>query len=102
MAGVPMVVTYRVHPLTGLITRRLFTVAHASLVNLLAGREVVPEFLQQYCTPERLAAAVRTLLEDSSAAAEQRKACAAVLATLRPPQGAPSDAAADAVLALLR
>jgi len=62
----------------------------------------VPEFLQQYCTPERLAAAVRTLLEDSSAAAEQRKACAAVLATLRPPQGAPSDAAADAVLALLR
>ena len=101
MAGVPMVVTYRVNPLTAAIARRLVTVQYASLVNLLAGREVVPELIQQACTPDRLAAEMRTLLDDPAAAAAQRAACRDVLALLRPPAGTPSDAAAAAVLDLL-
>jgi lipid-A-disaccharide synthase len=101
MAGVPMVVTYRVNPLTAAIARRLFTVSYASLVNLLAQREVVPEFIQLACTPDRLAAAVRTLLDDPAAAAAQRTAYGDVLAKLHPPGSNPSDAAAGAVLDLL-
>jgi lipid-A-disaccharide synthase len=101
MAGVPMAVAYRVNPLTAAIVRRLVTVGHAALVNLLAGSEVVPELLQEACTPDRLAAAVRRLLDDPSAAAAQRAAFRDVLAALHPAGVSPSDAAAAAVLATL-
>jgi lipid-A-disaccharide synthase len=102
VAGVPQVVAYRVNPITAAIVRRLVTVPHASLVNLLAGEEVVPERLQEQCTPERLAAALLPLLTGTDAAAAQRAAFARVLGQLRPPGGlAPSEAAADAVLAEL-
>jgi lipid-A-disaccharide synthase len=101
MAGVPMVVSYRVNPLSAAIAGRLIQVKYASLVNLLAEREVVPELIQGACTPDRLAATVRALLDDAGAAAAQREAFGDVLASLRPPAGSPSDAAAAAVLDLL-
>jgi lipid-A-disaccharide synthase len=101
LAGVPMVVTYRVNPITAAIVRRVVRVSYAAMVNLLAGREVVPELIQQHCTPARLAAELGRLIESDAAADAQRTAFAAVMESLRPPQGLPSDAAATAVLALL-
>lgn len=101
LAGIPMVVTYRVNPLTAAIARRLVTVRYASLLNLLAEREVVPELIQQDCRPDRLAAVLAGLLTDPAAASAQRAASRAVLDRLRPPHGLPSEAAADAVLALI-
>jgi lipid-A-disaccharide synthase len=101
MANVPMVVTYRVNPLTAAIARRLVTVPYAALVNLLAQREVVPELIQAACTPDRLAAAVRALLDDPTAASAQRAGFRDVLSQLRPAGGTPSDAAAEVVLELL-
>ena len=101
LAGVPMVVTYRVNPLSAAIARRLVKVRFAALINLLAGREVVPELIQQACTPARVADALRRLLADPDAAAAQRAGMRAALETLRPPAGLPSDAAAAAVLDLL-
>ncbi len=101
LGAVPMVIAYRLNPITGLIARRLVTVRHASLVNLLAGREVVPELLQGQCTPEHLATALATLLDDRPAATAQRAAFAPVLASLAPPSGTPSEAAAAVVLELL-
>ena len=53
--GVPMVVAYRTSPLTYFLGRRLIKVAYASLVNLVANRQVVPELLQDDFTPARLA-----------------------------------------------
>ncbi len=101
MAGVPMLVAYRVNPVSAMLARRMVTVKYASLVNLLAGREVVPEMIQQACTPDRLAATLRMLLSDPQAGENQRAACRATLALLRPPAGLPSEAAAAAVLELL-
>jgi lipid-A-disaccharide synthase len=101
LAGVPMVVAYRVNPMTAAIVRRVVKVSHAAMVNLLAGREVVPELIQETCKPERLAAEVARLIEDEAAAQAQRAAFATVMASLRPPGGLPSDAAAAAVLTLL-
>lgn len=101
LAGVPMLVAYRVNPLSAAIARHLVTVRYASLLNLLAGREIVPEMIQQACTPDRLAAALTPLLTDPATAAAQRAACRAELEKLRPPHGLPSEAAADAVLELL-
>lgn len=99
--GVPMVVAYRVHPISAAIARRLMRVRFASLVNILAGTEVIPEYLQQACTPDRLAEGLASLLSNPAARAAQIGRFAAVLATLRPPAGLPSEAAAEAILDLL-
>ncbi len=101
LAGVPMAVTYRLNPITAFLARRMVRVKFAALVNLLAGREVVPELLQQLCTPERLAAIVAHLLEDTAAATAQRAAFSTILASLAPAHGLPSQAAAAVVLELL-
>ena len=101
LAGVPMAVTYRVNPLTAAIARRLVRVKFAALVNILAGREVVPELIQQRCTPALLAETVATLLADPAAAQAQREAFTPLLASLAPPTGSPSEAAAQAILELL-
>ena len=101
LAGVPMAVTYRVNPVTAAIVRRLIRVPHVAMVNLLAGRELVPELLQQDCRPSRLAATLRRLLTDPEAAARQRRGFVAVLEQLRAPVGTPAEAAALEVLALL-
>jgi lipid-A-disaccharide synthase len=102
LAGVPMVVAYRVNPLSAEIARRLVKIRYASILNLLAEREVVPELLQESCTPGRLAEVMVSLLTDPARAAAQRAACREVLASLRPEDGLlPSDEAAEAVLELL-
>ncbi|CAH2604114.1 Lipid-A-disaccharide synthase [Rhodovastum atsumiense] len=101
LAGVPMAVTYRVNPVTAVIARHLIRVPHVAMVNLLAGREVVPELLQQDCTPARLAETVENLLNDRAAAEAQRAAFRTVVQHLAPPVGLPSEAAAREVLAVL-
>jgi lipid-A-disaccharide synthase len=62
LADTPMVVAYKVHPLTWAMFQRVRTVRWVSLVNLVAGREIVPEILQDQATPAALARAVRPLL----------------------------------------
>jgi lipid-A-disaccharide synthase len=101
VAGVPHLVAYKVNPVTAAIVRRLVRVPHASLVNLLNEREVVPEFIQQRCTPELLSAALARLLEDPDAARAQQAGFARVREMLRAPDGLPSEAAAIAVLRML-
>jgi lipid-A-disaccharide synthase len=97
-AGVPHLVAYRVNPITAAIVRRLVRVPFASLVNLLAERAIVPEYLQQEAKPEALAEALTRLLTDPAAALDQRTAFREVLARLRPPEGLPSAAAAAIIL----
>ena len=63
LADVPMVVAYKVHPLTWLMFQRLRTVEWVSLVNLVAEREVVPEMLQEQAEAGPLAEALRPLLD---------------------------------------
>ena len=101
VAGIPHVVAYRVNPVTAAIVRRLVKVPHASLVNLMAEREVVPERIQEACTPEALAEALLRPMLDPAVAAAQRAGFAEALAKLQAPEGLPSDAAAEAVLKVL-
>jgi lipid-A-disaccharide synthase len=62
LAGTPMVVAYRVHPLSWAVFQRVRTVRWVSLVNLVADREIVPELLQERATAAELTAALRPLL----------------------------------------
>ncbi|MCA3276238.1 MAG: lipid-A-disaccharide synthase [Roseomonas sp.] len=101
VAGVAHIVAYRVNPITAAIARRLIKVPHASLVNLLCTREVVPECIQENCTPQKLTAALSPLLQDPASITAQRQSFAETLAKLRAPEGTPSEAAAAAVLAAL-
>ena len=60
----PMVVAYRVAPMTAWLARRLVRVSHFALPNLLAGRELVPEFIQEAATVEKLGPAVLRWLDE--------------------------------------
>ncbi len=60
--GVPMVVMYRLSPLTYALARRLVRLDHFSLVNIVAGREVVPELLQSDVKAELIVREMRRLL----------------------------------------
>lgn len=62
LAKCPMVVGYRMKPFTFWLAQRLVKTQYVSLPNLLAGRELVPELLQDECQPEQLAAALEPLL----------------------------------------
>ncbi len=93
---VPMVIAYRVAPLTYFLGRRLIKVQYASLVNLVAGRAVVPELLQDQAQPERIAAALLGLLEDGG----QRREMLAGLAEVRARLGGAGASARAAELAL--
>lgn len=101
LAGVPMVVAYRVNALTAWLGRRLIRIPYVSLVNVVLGRKAVPEYLQQDCRPELLTAALATLLDDPEAAAAQRRdsAEASRLVGLGGPP--PSERAAEAVLKVI-
>ena len=65
----PMVVAYRLAPMTAWIARRLVHIRYFSLPNLLAGRELVPEFFQEKATVTNLSSAVLRWLEDAAAGA---------------------------------
>lgn len=102
LAGVPMAVTYRVNPITAFFARRLIKVPFVAMVNLLAGRAIVPELLQEQCRADVLAREVQILFEDKEVAQTQKQAFATVLHGLEGPQGQlPADAAAEAVLEVL-
>ena len=67
LAHTPMVVGYKVGGLTYFLSKFLMTVTHITLINILLGREAVPEFLQGRATAENLALAVGKLFSDESA-----------------------------------
>ncbi|HVE87729.1 MAG TPA: lipid-A-disaccharide synthase [Myxococcales bacterium] len=84
----PLVVVYRVAPLTGLLGRMLLKVRHVSLVNLLAGREVVPELLQGDFTAARVVAEVERLWGSAQAREQMLAGLREVRAALAGPAGA--------------
>lgn len=96
LAGTPLVVTYRVHPLTFFVARRLVRVPHVGLVNLVAGERLAPELIQDDATPDRLADALMPLLTEHSA---ERQSAIAGLARVRKALEPPATArsAADRV-----
>ncbi|MBI3931865.1 MAG: lipid-A-disaccharide synthase [Acidobacteria bacterium] len=72
LLGTPMVVVYRLSPLTYALGRPLVRVPHYAMVNLIAERRVVPELIQQDFTAERVAQEAQALLEDAGRAARMR------------------------------
>ena len=79
----PCVVAARIQALSALLVRRLVRVDHWALPNLIAGREIVPEFVQEHAEPRAIAAAVEALLA-GPARTLQREGLATVRRALGP------------------
>ncbi len=73
LLGTPMVVVYRVTRLSWFLGHRLVRVPFYSMVNLVMGREIVPEFIQDRFQPDAVAREVRKLLEDSDARGQMQQ-----------------------------
>jgi len=99
LLDVPMVVVYRLTPLTALLAKPLVRTKFFSMVNLIADRPVVPELIQKDFTPDRVSQEILRLLKDPSARASLRVGLADVRNRLGPPGAV--DRAADAIASLL-
>jgi lipid-A-disaccharide synthase len=95
----PMIVVYRLAPVTAAIARCLVRTKMFAMVNLIAGKRVVPELVQDDFTPERVASEVIRLLDSQEARSEMRKGLAIVREKLGPPGAI--ERAADIVAAML-
>ncbi len=102
IAGVPMVAAYRAGAVEASIMRRMIRLNSVILANLVIGENVVPEFIQQDCTPEKLLPALREILGDSPLRRRQVEAFANIDAIMSTGNQPPSARAADIVLATMR
>src|SRR5215471_19132591 len=100
LLGTPMVTFYKVTAASWLAGKFLVDVPFYSMVNLIAGRAVVPELMQSQMTGENLAREVRRLLDDPAARAEMKQGLADVRDKLAGRNGAPQRAA-DAIQEIL-
>lgn len=97
--GVPMAIVYRLQPLSYWLARSLVQIEHIGMVNILAGREIVPEFIQSRAALSFVLPVMRELMADSPQRAEMIEDLAAVRAMLGGP-GA-SARAAQTILAVI-
>ncbi|MBF0178703.1 MAG: lipid-A-disaccharide synthase [Magnetococcales bacterium] len=95
LIGTPMTVMYRVNWLTYQIGRRVIRVAHIALPNLVAGRTLVPERIQDQARPEVLAEDVRLLLRDPECARRQREGFREIRQALAIPSRSAGEVVAD-------
>jgi len=102
LSGIPMVTAYRVGAIEALILRRAIRVSSVILANLVIGKDVIPEFLQENCTPEKLARALSEVLTDSPLRRQQIEAFVQLDTIMSTGNKPPSVLAADIVLATMR
>jgi lipid-A-disaccharide synthase len=98
LAHLPAVIAYKLNLLTVFIARRVMNFTYANLVNLMHKRLVVPELLQEDCTPDKLAAAIDELLRDEAVRQRQIDGLKDVAGWLGQGQFVPSERAAEIVM----
>ena len=96
LSPTPLVMFYKIHPLTYFLRHFVTTIQTFSLPNLIAGRRVVPELIQDQASPRRMAAELLDLLEDGPERSKMVAGLKEVRAKVGPPGG--SDRAARSIL----
>jgi lipid-A-disaccharide synthase len=102
LAGVPMIAAYRAGAVEAWIAQRVIRVSSVILANLVIGENVIPEFLQTDCVPDRLAAGLREVLGDTPLRRRQIEAFARLDVIMATDDQPPSSRAADVALAMLK
>ncbi len=100
LLGTPFVVVYKVARLTELILRAFIVTRFVAMPNLIMGKRVVPELLQQDCTPPRIATEVLKLLDSPAARDEMQASLAEVRGRLG--SGGAISRAADVIVGMLK
>lgn len=90
----PMVVAYKLHPFNAWLGKFLVDIKFCAIPNLLAGRAIVPEFIQDAATPEALTTAVWRWLTDDAARVQWKQDCETICALF---EGNANERAVDAV-----
>ena len=88
LIGNPFVVVYRVSPLSYAVAKRVVDVPHVAMVNLIAGKRIVPELIQGDFTAENVVSQLRPLLDQDEARAQMRASLRQVAVLLRAEQSA--------------
>jgi lipid-A-disaccharide synthase len=101
LAQVPMVAAYKAGAVEAWIVRRAIRSSSVILANLVVGENVVPEFIQEDCVPDKLVPALREVLADTPMRRRQVEAFARIDAIMATGDRSPSARAADVVLTLL-
>ncbi|MES5483445.1 lipid-A-disaccharide synthase [Bradyrhizobium sp. INPA03-11B] len=101
LSGIPMVTAYRVGAAEAFILRRAIRVSSVILANLVIGSDIIPEFLQENCAPDKLAQALVDVIKDSPERLRQLVAFATMDGKMSTGDQPPSVRAADIVLAEL-
>jgi lipid-A-disaccharide synthase len=101
MARLPMVVAYRLNPLTEALLDRVVKVRQVNLVNLLLGQPLVDELLRANCTPDRLAASMLPLVRDERVRDRHRAGYDEAIRRLGAGGVSPSLRAADKILEIV-
>jgi len=102
ISGIPMVAAYRVSKLEAIIIKRLVRVPSYILANLVIGQNIVPELVQDDCTPEKLADALAPLIGDTPERRRQVEAFSWLDTVMEIGSRAPAARAADIVLGSVR
>ena len=105
LMGTPFVMVYRVSPLTYLLGRPRVKVPHFAMVNLIAGKEIVPELVQQDFTTGKVVQKLREILPDGPARSKMLEGLTAVKDALRAPDDSgvhAAERATDVIMALMR
>ncbi len=97
LAGVPHLVAYRVNILTGLLARCLLKIRFVNLINILSDKEIIPELLQEQCTPKNMIEKIQNLIY-----APQQDVRPALRRLGYQSKVSPSEKMAEAVLHLIR
>lgn len=103
LAGLPSITTYKANAITAAFVRRLLKTPFVNLANVLLGREIIPELLQENCTPQNIAQALTPLLTDAHARDVQQQFLRVIPAMLGADESvSPSYKAASIILEYLK
>lgn len=101
LANLPTVVAYKLGKITGFIAERLVTIEDITLISIVEGKRVFPEFIQSKCTADNLAAAMISIMSDPEEQQRQKREMADALQKMGLGRESPSARAAETVLGLL-
>lgn len=93
-AQLPFVIAYKISKVNEWLAKILIKIKWVCMVNILLGREAIPEFLQENCTPEKLSFAIKQLMENVEMRTSQEEAMEKAINLLR----SPPEKAAEVVL----
>lgn len=102
MAELPTLLTYKMHPFTAWLGKKLIKIPFIGLPNIISNKKIIPELIQEHCTDEAIFKNLDDLLKDPCRRDQQIKAFKSLKAHLTRDQDSPSEKAAEVILNLLR